>query len=96
MKDLGKTKILGLDVYIDRSRYQYGCAKVHRWNIEWSSIWKRQEKFLSHGRGWNKIQVFLTLDEWSHMNDLIDHVYHDMYISRYVLCSKCYEHIPEW
>jgi hypothetical protein len=37
----------------------------------------------------------LTLDEWSHMNDLIDHVYCDMYISRYVLCSKCYKHIPE-
>jgi hypothetical protein len=96
MKDLGKTKILGIDVYVDRSRCQYSCANVHRWNIEWSSIWKQREKFLPHGRGWNKIRVFFTLDEWSHVNDLIDHVYHDMYISRYVLCSKCYEHIPEW
>jgi hypothetical protein len=55
MKDLGKTKILDIDVYVDRARCQYGCAKVHRWNIEWSSMWKRQEKFLTHGRGWNKI-----------------------------------------
>jgi hypothetical protein len=28
MKDLGKTKILGLDVYVDRSRCQYGCANM--------------------------------------------------------------------
>ena len=42
-----------------------------------------------------RFRCFLTLDEWSHMNDLIDHVYRDMYISRYVLCSKYYEHIPE-
>jgi hypothetical protein len=51
MKDLGKTKILGHDVYVDRSRCQYGCAKVHRWNIEWTPIWKWREKFLPHGRG---------------------------------------------
>ena len=37
----------------------------------------------------------LTLGELNHMNGLIKHVYHDMYIFRYVLCSKCYEHIPE-
>jgi hypothetical protein len=30
MKDLGKTKTLGLDVYVDRSGCQYGYAKVHR------------------------------------------------------------------
>jgi hypothetical protein len=30
MKDLGKNKILDIDVYVDRSSYQYGCVKVHR------------------------------------------------------------------
>jgi hypothetical protein len=30
MKYLGKTKILDIDVYVDRARCQYGCAKVHR------------------------------------------------------------------
>jgi hypothetical protein len=35
MKDLDKTKILGIDVYEDRSRYQYDYANIHRWNIEW-------------------------------------------------------------
>jgi hypothetical protein len=34
MKDLGKTKILGIDVYEDRSRCKYGYANIHRWNIE--------------------------------------------------------------
>ncbi len=37
----------------------------------------------------------LILDEWNHKEYLYQS-YCDMYKSRYVLCSKCYERIPEW
>ena len=100
MKDLGITQELGINVYMDRLRRKYGCAR-HTYMRYWKgSIWKQQERFLTHGKDWIKIQVcWHEIQVFWHLvksQEYFDQSFFEMYTSRYVLCSKCYEHIPEW
>ena len=60
-----------------------------------SSMLMIYSSVLTFGKVKQIIKYRLILDVWNHKEYLYQS-YYDMYKSRYVLCSKCYEHIPEW
>jgi hypothetical protein len=75
MKDLGKK--LGIDVYVDRSRCQYACAKVHIWNIDKDQYGNNEKSFSRMEEVETRFKCFWHLMSetiwmiWSIMNTMI-------------------------
>ena len=107
MKDLGEAAyILGIKIYRDRSRRLIGLCQeyISGQSFEEVQYGRFQERFIptSHGKTLSKNQCPQTVAEREYMSECticfsnwFYHVCHDMYKTRCVLCSKCYEQIPE-
>ena len=107
MKYLGKTRIFSVNVYSGYTVTLLWLCQTYIYEIlKEFNIETTRNGSCRMERNWIKIQVYWHLISetrfkcfdtwWVKSRECFDQSYHDMYTSRYVLCSKCYEHIPEW
>ena len=67
---------------------------IHIWDIERVQYGNNKKGSCCMEKIVSRFKYFNTW--WVRSHEDFDQSYCDMYKSRYVLCSKCYEHIVEW
>jgi hypothetical protein len=83
MKDLGKTRIMSINVYADRLMLSYSIARVHRWNIEFVQYENNKSGSCCMEEVGARINYFDTWwvkpQEWFYQSCIPWYLYPDMY-----------------